>query len=290
VNLSRWSWLFLLVPLLAAAPEARPPHGTSGPEALLRAGDAAFRANDLDKAAEMYDRAGVRTIEPSRAAFNLATATYRLARGGKVEALADAEVGYGSCLEKGDPYRARALFGLGNCLLLRASSGATLDRAALRAAIDRFSACLADPGCEAALAADARHNRARARLLLLQAPPPPGTSDEGDSDDQKKPDDKDDQPPSDEENGTEPGPGSPQRSPGTAPGSGAEQTGDRQEGTTGPGQGGKPPPVSDDPGAAPLSERDAAEHIARAAREILKEARAYRRGKARQAAPGVRDW
>jgi hypothetical protein len=280
--------LLLLVPLVAAAAKVR----TTDPEALLRAGDAAFRASDPGQAAEFYDRAGIRTTEPSRAAFNLATAKYRLAQGGKSEALGDAEVGYRCCLEKGNPYRARALFGLGNCLLLRATSGSLLDRATLLAAIDRFSASIADPRCTASLATDARHNRARARLLLLQAPPPPpGTTDDGSNpDDPKQPDDQ--QPPQNrsDDGGNDTGSGAQQQKKGFPASSGTEHEGTKREGTTGAGQVGKLPPVSEDPNAVPLARGDATQHVQRAARKILDEVAAYRRGKARSAMPGGRDW
>jgi hypothetical protein len=289
VTVRPWLALLLLVALVAAAPRVR----LTDPEALLRAGDDAFRGNDPAGAADLYDRAGVRTIEPARAAFNLATAKYRLARDGRLDALGDAEVAYRCCLEKGDPYRARALLGLGNCLLLRAASGTTLDRGTLRAAIDRYSGCLADPGCTPDLAADARHNRVRARLLLLQAPPPPpGTSPEdGNSDDQKQPDnDPDMRDNSADEGGNEPGKGTPRPAQGSPGGNGPERNGARTDGTTGPGQVGKLPPVQDDGTSAPISARDAAEHVEQAARKILDDLASYRRGKARPAAPGVRDW
>jgi hypothetical protein len=287
--LKKRPWLFLFVLLVAAAPRVR----TSDPEALLRAGDAAFRGDDAARAAELYDRAGVRTIEPSRAAFNLATAKFRLARAGTLDALGDAEVAYRCCLEKDDPYRAQALFGLGNCLLLRASSGTTLDRATLRAAIDRFSACLADPACTPDLAADARHNRVRARLLLLQAPPPPpGTSNqEGENDDPKQPDtDPDQRDNSTEPGGNDPGKGTPKPAHASPAGSGADRGTARTDGTAGAGQVGKLPPVQDDGQSAPLSARDAAEHVEQAIRRILDDLASYRRGRARQPAPGVRDW
>src|SRR5262249_32840992 len=141
------------------------------PEALLRQADAAYEAGQAEKAAELYEKAGLRTTWPSRAAFNVATARYKQAKEGNLAALGTAEVNYRACLKDGDEFRARALFGLGNCLLIRATAGATLDRVTLRSAMDRYAECVADPGCGAGLAEDARYNRAKARLLLLQAPP-----------------------------------------------------------------------------------------------------------------------
>jgi hypothetical protein len=277
----------LVLALLAAAPRGR----TTSPESLLRAGDAAYRASDLDRAAELYDQAGVRTIQPSRAAFNLATAKYRLAQEGKLDALADAEVGYRSCLDRGDPYRARALFGLGNCLLRRADSGGPPDRATLRAAIDRFSACLADPNCDEALAEDARYNRARARLLLLQTPPPPGATDEGESDDKKDKDDENPEGPDGKDNlsGNDTGT-QPKSTQGTPTNGGTEDGGETGDTKQGAGAGHVLPPVSNSADAPPLPPGDAAEHVERATRRILEEAAAYRRSRGRAAPAGVRDW
>ncbi len=280
MNARRWLPL-LLVALVAAAPQLR----TSDPEALLRAADDAYRANQLDRAAELYERAGVRTTEPSRVAFNVAATKYRQ------NSLADAEIGYRSCLEKNDPYRARALFGLGNCLLRRAESSAALDRVTLRSAIDRFTACLADPGCDPALASDARHNRARARLLLLQTPPPPGASDESNSEEDPREDrDKPDDPQGkDDPGGRDPGRGDRKGVESTPANGGAEDRSETGDTKTGPGRGTLLPPPKD-ADAPPLPPGDAAEHIERAARRILEDLAAYRRSRARPAAPGVRDW
>jgi tetratricopeptide (TPR) repeat protein len=162
----RVPWLILALPLVLAAK----PTSYDDPETLLRQADAAYEAGRFDRAADLYDRAGVRTTEPARAAFNLATARYRQAKEGQLAALGEAEVNYRACLRPGCEFRARALYGLGNCLLIRAE-GATLDRATLRAAIDRYTECIAADDDDG-LKADARHNRMKARLLLLQAPPP----------------------------------------------------------------------------------------------------------------------
>src|SRR5207248_5066118 len=67
--------------------------------------------------------------------------------------------------------RARALYGLGNCLLLRASGGPNPDAPTLRAAVKAYRQCLADGDAGPDLLADARHNLQRARLLLAQVAP-----------------------------------------------------------------------------------------------------------------------
>jgi hypothetical protein len=255
-------------------------------EALLRAGNSAFERGGYAEAAELYDQAGDRTTDPALAAFNLATANYYLAREGNAQALADAEQAYRCCLEKGDLRRARALFGLGNCMLLRAA-GSTLDRVALRSAIDRFAECLRDPTCDASLAADARHNRLRARLLLLQAPLPQDGSDE----DSGRDDNKDDPPLDDRQSdGGKGAIGDEKGDRAAMPGKGAtEQPGGTPEGTPAPGRGSLPP-VPDRSEAAPLSASDALMHLEQATERILKESREHRRGRARPAGTGVRDW
>jgi hypothetical protein len=75
--------------------------------------------------------------------------------------------------------------------------------------------------------------------------------------------------------------------PGSA--SGQEQPGDRAEGKAAPGRGALPP-VPDQADAPPLSRPDAAVHLERASRRIHDDLVAHRRGRARPAAPGVRDW
>jgi tetratricopeptide (TPR) repeat protein len=285
MNLRRWLPLCLLAPLLLGAKAAT----ELDIEALIRAGNADFERGDMAEAARFYDRASERTTEPRLVAFNLGTAKYHLARTGAPEALADAEQAYRCCLEKGDPRRARALFGLGNCMLLRAA-GASLDSLALRSAIDRYSECLADPSCDSELAADARYNRQRARLLLLQAPPPPdSSSEEGESGD--KPDDLA-EPPKDPEGSQQGGTseeGGDKGAKPTAARGGDEQPGGDKEGSNAPGQG-TLPPLHDGGDARPIARNDAEEHLKKATERIIEEARQYRRSRARPAASGVRDW
>jgi hypothetical protein len=276
----RWLPAGLLVPLLLGA---RPPRAADV-EALLRAADAAFARGAHAEAAAMYEKAEERSTEPGLAAFNLAAAKLALAREGNPQALGEAEQAYRCCLEPGDPRRPRALFGLGNCLLLRAA-GTALDRLALRQAIDRFTECLRDERCTAELAADARHNRQRARLLLLQAPPPPdGAPEEGGDD--AKPDPPDEKQPDGKGAGTSEEPGNRAGSPGTPQG-GPEQPTGASQGSPTAGQGSLPP-LADRGEVAPLAPQDALEHLEQATRRILDEMRQHRRSRARPA--GVRDW
>lgn len=272
-------WLALAVPaVLAAAP-------TDDPEALSRRADAAFDAGRAEAAAELYDRAGVRTTEPARAAFNLATVRYRQAKEGQLAALGPAELHYRACLSSPE-YRARALFGLGNCLSLRATAGTALERSTLRAAIDLFGDCVEDEGCDPSLRRDAKYNRARARLLLLQAPPPRPGEEPGDEpkDESPKEDPKDDKSRTKE---GEPKDGDPKKK----DKAGAEPSKDADDGKQGDaaGRGKLPPPPRDD-GGPPLAREDAERHLEAAAKKILDEAAAHRRGKAKPAGPGVRDW
>jgi hypothetical protein len=278
-----WLPAGLLLPLLLGARTAT----VSDVDALLRTGNAAFERGDYGEAAALFDQAGERALEPGLVAFNLATAKYHLAREGNAQALADAEQAYRCCLAPDDPRRARALFGLGNCLLLRAA-GSTLDRVALRSAIDRFGECVRDPACDPELAADARHNRLRARLLLLQAPLPPNGSD----DDAGREENKDDPPQDGRQPDERPGGIGDEKGDrsGTLGKGKAEQPDRHSEGSPTPGRGTPLPPVPDRGEAAPLSVSDALEHLEQATRRIIEEARQHRRSRARAAGTGVRDW
>src|SRR5262245_27145371 len=185
---ARRSWPLAALALAAVflLGAARPPDV----EGLLRAGDDAYRRGDYGRAAELFERAGERATDPGLVAFNLAATKYQLALAneGNVALLREAEQLYSCCLRKGDPRRARALYGLGNCLLARGGAVA-LDAGALRAAADAYLQCLAEPGVPPELAADARHNLQRARLLLAQVPPAgEDDSPKGDDPDPKKED------------------------------------------------------------------------------------------------------
>jgi tetratricopeptide (TPR) repeat protein len=258
-------------------------------EALLREGYAACQRGDYSEAVAWYGRAEPYATDPGLVAFNLATAKYHLAlaEGGREQTLEEARQLYRCCLDPDDPRRARALYGLGNCLLGRGGAGP----AELREAVGCYEECLRDPRTDPALAADARYNLEKARLLLLQAQAPEGrqpndpAGDEGDR--ERQPGDRSPTP----QPGGEPVAGARQqpdegRSP-TEVQPGQEPTPTNQ--TPRPGQG-TLPPVPDRAELAPLSASDAVEHLRHAAERILEEGQAHRRSRAHPAPPGVRDW
>lgn len=274
--------IVLLLPVLIAAAL---PSRRDGER--LRAAGAAAVAGEVARAIALYEQAQRDTTDPGLVTYNLATLHQAQARAGSSAALAAAEAGYRCLLGPHEPRRARALYGLGNCLLLRGTTG-QLDAPALRAAIDRYTECLRDPGCDAALADDARHNRERARLVLAQAPPPAAESgDPADGGDDRP---KDQPPPTGTGGPKQPSPGGTEAVPDAdgKTGPGQEKDG---SGSTRPAAGkGTLAPVPSSPAAPPLSAREAGEHVERAAERILEDNRAHRRSRARGAVPGVRDW
>jgi tetratricopeptide (TPR) repeat protein len=274
-----------------AAVGASAPGRPADTEALLRAGNAAFAAGDFGRAAALYEQAQERASDPAQATFNLAAAKYRLAlQDNDAAALREAEQYYRCCVGPEDPRRARALFGLGNCLLRRASGGAALDANGLRVASACYQRCLGDAQTDPALAAEARHNLQRARLLLVQARAPASAPPEegGRQDEDRQPDRPESAP---KERGGEPGEqGEPDPRSGGMPA--RPEPGEQPTPTSAPPApgAGKLPPVPDGAEPAPLSARDAAAHLEAAAKRILSERQAYRRGKVKAAAEGVRDW
>jgi hypothetical protein len=272
--------------LLAAAPPA-------DPNAALRAGDDAFARGDYAAAVTFYGQAEARTTEPGLVAYDLAAAKYRLAlatdeNGDRARLLQEAERHYRCCVEPGDPRRARALYGLGNCLLLQAEGR---DAAGVRAAVAAYDDCLAEPDLDAGLAADARHNRERARLLAQQLTPPTKPQDQpSQGDDQKPPDPK--KPPDKPERNPTPQPGTDKVKPDDKGKPAQAEQGDKPIETDAPpppGEGNLPP-VPDRTDAPPLSREDAAAHLEQAAKRIVEEARAHRRAGVRPPPAGVKDW
>jgi hypothetical protein len=128
----------------------------------------------------------------------------------------------------------------------------------------------------------------------LQAPAAPGGThdDPSTSDDKDRQDDEPPDPSRGSDGGRDNSGDTPQPSRGSPADRGNEQPGDTRDGQQGanaPGKGIVPPvPDSNDP--MPLSPRDAELHLEKATRAILEDLAAYRRGKARQASPGMRDW
>jgi hypothetical protein len=255
---------------------------------LLEEADAAFARGDYAAAVGLYEQAEPRAADPGRVTLGLAAAKYRLASAGPGAAatVVEAEALYRCCVGPGNPRRAEALLGLGNCLLRRAGDR---DVAAAREALDCFEQCPADPHAGPELAADARHNRERARLLVVQAeaaaksrpdaPPNP------DQDTPPRPPDRPPPPGGEAEPDLQGG----RQKPGTAAAKADQGQPAQETGDTAPGQGNLPP-VPDDAAAPPLSARDAREHLEQATRRIVEDGQKHRRGAARPAPAGVRDW
>jgi tetratricopeptide (TPR) repeat protein len=268
--------------LLGASP---PP---ADPEALLRDGDAAYARGDFAAAAELYEQASLRTTDPARAALRLAGARYRLAlrAEGPSHDLQEAEELFRCCCEPGEPQRDRALFGLGNCLTLKAAGR---DAAALQAALDCYEQCLRateDPELTAA----ARYNRERTRLLLLQVQPQPeGGQRPAGNDNAEPPPRPEPQPSNGRPGDTEAGAdgqddglaGGLRPEQGTAP--------VRSDGTPPPGKGDLPP-VPDQAEPAALSAAAAARHLQEAHERIDKERRTYRRQVRHSLPEGIPAW
>lgn len=262
------------------------------PEKLLVEGHAAFARGDYAAAAALYEQAEMYTTEPARVAFYLAGAKYHLAARmeGVSAELLEAEKLYRCCLDPSDPRRTRSLYGLGNCLLHKAG---VRDAAGLRTAIACYDQCLRSVGDDEELAADARYNREKARLLLLQYQPPPSGS-------------RGDRPPNDDENPFSPRPDPRQGMRPSLGEQGADGNADSQtdgdaakpdDGSAAtksddqppPGKGNLPP-VPDEVDVPPLSPHDAAEHLEIAAKKVLHERQTFHRRGERAAAPGVKDW
>jgi hypothetical protein len=282
MNLLRWLSIVLVLPALLAAQILSPPEV----EALVRQGNTAFGKGDYATAITFYERAQKRATDPGLVAFNLATAYYQEARAGRSPALAQAEVAYRSCLGPGGSRRTRALFGLGNCLLLRGTIG-KLDSFMLRAAIDRYGECQRE-ATDPQLRADALHNQERARLLLAQTAP--GTTDgpEPNHQDEGKPEEPNDPGRMTGDRSRQAGQeGDPDREGGTTRGD--EQPGERGDTKRSPGRGALPP-VPDRADAPPLSGPDAESHLQRASKRIHDDLVHHRRGRSRPPSPGVRDW
>lgn len=281
----------VLVALLTAADS---PARDADTEAQLRAGNEALRQGDYARAVSLYEQAEARATDPGLVAFNLATARYHLALSGEgtPQTLAEAEQAYRCCVAPDDPRRARALYGLGNCLLLRAGGGTTPDAAGLRAAVGCYEQCLRETKADGSLAADARYNVERARLLLAQVATDERSDDSSAGNESKEPEPEgsDQRPPKLEGPGDAGKEGTPDSRSGAVPAK--PEPGSQPIPTdTAPAPGaGNLPPIPDSSEPAPLSAQDAAEHLELAAARILEERQAHRRARARPTGSGVRAW
>jgi tetratricopeptide (TPR) repeat protein len=263
---------------------------TPNPERLLEEGHAAFARGDYAVAATLYEQAETYSTEPARVAFYLAGAKYHLAvtTEGPSPELLEADKLYRCCLDKSDVRRPRALFGLGNCLLHKA---ATRDAAGLRTAITCYDQCLRSALDDEVLAADARYNREKARLLLLQFQPPAN----GASSD-RPPDEEDQYPPRPErqamqapldDQGPDAGPDAQPVDGAVKPEDGTAAT--KSNDPPSPGKGNLDP-IPDEVDVPPLSPHDAAEHLEMATKKVLHERQTFHRRSERASGTGVKDW
>jgi hypothetical protein len=279
----------LLVILLFGLKLAKAPT----PEQLLQAGHQAMARGDYDRAAVLYEQAELHSTAPAEVAYYLAGAKFHLAV--KVEGLSpelwEAEKLYRCCLDPSDSHRPYALCGLGNCLLHKAGS---TDEDSLRAAIASYDLCLQCAGNNGALAAAARYNREKARLLLLQIVP-------------QSRDSANDRPPSDDLPRHWPRPDDYRRAqalPAGADGSEGNADGQAAPGDAKQDQGkdasknneppqpgkGNLPPIPDEVNVPPLSSQDAGDHLERAATKVMLERQIHHRRDEEAAAKGVKDW
>jgi tetratricopeptide (TPR) repeat protein len=265
---------------------------TPDPERLLEEGHVAFARGDYVGAATLYEQAETYSTEPARVAFYLAGAKYHLAAKteGPSPELLEAEKLYRCSLDPSDPLRPRALYGLGNGLLHKASGR---DAAGLRTAIACYDQCLQIAGDDEKLAADAHYNREKARLLLLQFQPPANGS-------------PSDVPPNDDEQPRPPRPDPRQPTPVPIGQEGHEGDANAQpiDGSVKPEDGAassrsnEPPspgkgnldPVPDAVDVPPLSPHDAAEHLEMATKKVLQERQTFHRRGERASTRGVKDW
>jgi tetratricopeptide (TPR) repeat protein len=260
-------------------------------ESLLRQGDAAYARGDYTAAAALYEQAGDRSTDPGLVTFDLAAAQYRMALASDADRprlAREAEQSYRCCIEPDSPRRARALYGLGNALLLRADGR---DADALKAAVESYQQCLAETNLDEALADDARQNLERARLLLLQIPPSAHTKDESSGDVPPKPQPSPRDTPGAQKNPTHDsstGMGKPDKS--GDPAKPEKGTKPRDTDEPPPPGSGHLPPVPDGADLPPLTAEDAARHLELASQRIEEDYKAHRRSKAPAPAANVRDW
>jgi Ca-activated chloride channel family protein len=263
------------------------------PQTLLKDGDAAAARGDFAAAAALYKKAEARTTDPGEVAYRLAVVKYQLAvESGDRKDLFEAEELFRCCVGRNNPHRAAALYGLGNCLFLKAR-GKNLDL--VRSAVEAYEQSLQEVAGSAELSADdVRHNLERAKLLALQllapATRPEDTSDPPQNDEPKPPANntgpRDPRPPGgNDPNGT--GRPDPRGNPTSVkPDPGTKPIETPQEA---PGAG-KLPAIPDLGDHQPLPPKEALSHLELATRRVVEERRAYRMQKVRPVAPGVRDW
>ncbi|HVS40399.1 MAG TPA: VWA domain-containing protein [Gemmataceae bacterium] len=259
---------------------------------LVRQGDAAYERGDYAAAATLYEQAQDRAVDPGLPTMGLAAAKMRLAEASdadRTRLAQEAARAYRCCTAPDDPRRARALYGLGDALMLKADGR---DADALQDAVAAYRQCLAEPNLDGELTRDARHNLERARLQLLQIPPSAAhRKDEPSGDGPPKtppPPDKGSSPQADPSR--DPSSAKVKPDPNGKPAK-SQDAGKPLETDAPPPPGeDKLPPVPDRADLPPLSAEDAARHLDQAAQRILQDLKAHRRSKAAPPPPNVRDW
>jgi tetratricopeptide (TPR) repeat protein len=272
----RYGLLLLGTVILAsAAPGAAPLD-------LVRAGNAAFHADDYELALDYYTRAEELITDPGLVARNKAAAYYRLGQ------FHQAEVHYVRALEDADgERRPRLHYDLGNALLRQAEARKD-DLNLFDRAIQAYQECLRDEASDDALREDAKHNLKLAQTLRAQARPgrDPGK--------QKDPDEEKD-PPRDEKRPERPRGGNDQPGAREDPRGKMQNVGDKELGKEAkisrrptPGTG-KLPPIPDEDELERMPADHAAEHLRRAAARILAERKERRKAPAGNA-KNVLNW
>jgi hypothetical protein len=262
------------------------------PQTFVKDGEAAAARGDYAAAAALYKRAEERTTEPGEVAYRLAVVKYQLGAGANSgKDLSEAEELFRCCLARNNRHRPAALFGLGNCLLLKAK-GRDLDL--VRSAIEAYEQSLREAGGSGEPNADdVRHNLERAKLLALQLlapatrqdePEPPKVPDDPRNPPKSKPDDPNPTGGNDPTGSGRPDPHGKPLSVKPDAGNKAIETPETMPGV------GKLTPIPDLADHAPLPPAEALRHLESATKRVLEERQSYRLQKARPAAPGVRDW
>lgn len=264
MNPHRYGLLLLGTVILASAAPAGVPLD------LVRAGNAAFHADDYELALDYYTRAEELITDPGLVALNKAAAYYRLGQ------FHQAELHYVRALEDADgERRPRLFYDLGNARLRQAEARKD-DVKLFDRAIQAYQECLRDELCDEALKEDARHNLKLAQTLRAQAKPGPDTGKQKDPDDEKDPP-RDDKRPERSSSGYDQ-PGAKEDPKGRMQNVGDKELGKEAKSSRRPTPGtGKLPPIPDEDELTRMAPEDAAEHLRRAAARILAERKERRK-------------
>ena len=250
-------------------------------ERALRAGESAFDRADFQAALAHYTSAEFGTSDPGLAAFNRATALYRLGR------FSEAAGYYTRALEDATGTRtARTLYNLGNSLVQEARDQ---DAALLERAVKTYERCLREPALDASLGQDARANLKLAKALLVRAKAARGSSQDQSSDSrQQNPD-----PRSRSAHGVTQDSGSDDSSPGAPrdkrPGTPGIDAQPRASSETPPPGAGNLPSIPDRDDLTPLSPEATAAYLEQVAARVLRERRGSRRPAPAHSA-NILDW